>query len=194
MFEYKKGITTSDDIIEHILFRLNDDYEGACLTITDFCYNKDKESRDYNMSMIVMDKMFEHNIAKQCSGQGNQDYDIELTSTGVQIYESGGWKRYIKEYNDAKFNAKKQEDSSKIWSIRSNKATVFTTLFGVICFCWGYYESHENKKKDVQMKKLQDSLTIIKTNNQIVLQSIVPDSSQRQFLKQKYDSLKRSKK
>ena len=138
-------------------------------------------------------EIYKHDIAKECSGQGKQDYDIELTPNGVQIYENGGWRQYIREYNEAKSKAKKQEDDAKIWSIRSNKATVFTTLFGVICFCWGYYESYESKKKDVQIKQLQDSLTIIKTNNQIFLQSIVQDSSQRQYPKQKYDSLKRSK-
>ena len=193
MFEYKKGMTTTDDIIEHILMRLNTDFEGTCLTVSDFCYNQDTQSPDYNMSLKVMSEMFEHKIAKECNGEGKQDYDIELTSKGVQVFQNGGWRQYIKQYNETKAKTERQESESKIWGIRSNQATVFATFFGIICFFWGLTGSCKNTAKDAEIKQLRDSLTVIKTNTQLFLKSIVQDSSQRQYPKQKYDSLKRSK-
>ena len=193
MFEYKKGITTTDDIIEHILMRLNTDFEGTCLTVSDFCYNQDTQSPDYNISLKVMSEMFEHKIAKECTGEGSQDYDIELISKGVQVFQNGGWRQYIKEYNETKAKTEEQESGSKTWSIRSSKATVFGTFFGAICFFWASFESCENKKKDAEIKQLRDSLSVIKTNTQLFLKSIAQDSSQQQYPKQKYDSLKRSK-
>ena len=113
MFEYKKGITTTDDIIEHILMRLNTDFEGTCLTVSDFCYNQHTKSPDYNISLKVMSEMFEHKIAKECAGEGRQDYDIELTSKGVQVFQNGGWGQYIKQYNETKAKTEEQENDAK---------------------------------------------------------------------------------
>ena len=193
MFEYKKSITTTDDIIEHILMRLNTDFEGTCLTVTDFCYNQETESPDYNMSLKVMSEMFKHEIAKECAGEGSQDYDIELTSKGVQVFQNGGWRQYVKQYNETKAKTEEQENDAKTWDIRGNKATVFTALFAIICFFWALSENSTNAKKDIEIKQLRDSLTVMTTNAELLLKSIVQDSSQRQYPKQKYDSLKRSK-
>lgn len=85
-----------DDIIEHILTRLNTDYAGGCLDVPDFC-QKDG-NYDRILEMRVRTKMYQHGVAFRCSGTGQPDTAIELTAKGAEVYENGGWKKYLIEF------------------------------------------------------------------------------------------------
>ena len=55
MFLYKKGITTVDEIIGHLLFRLNTDFVDTYIPIKDFCLI-DNETIDRIMATRVLEK------------------------------------------------------------------------------------------------------------------------------------------
>ena len=92
--EYTKGITSEDDIIEHILMRLNTDFAGGSLQVPDFCSTKPYDY-DRIMEPCVREKMYEHGVAKRSTGSGQPETAIVLTRKGVQVYNNGGWKKYL---------------------------------------------------------------------------------------------------
>ena len=98
IFVYEKDKTTIDDIIEHILMRLNTDFTGGSLQVPDFCRNASRHEYDYNMEMKVRDKMYKHGIAKRSDGTGQPDTAIVLTAKGADVYENGGWRKYLANY------------------------------------------------------------------------------------------------
>lgn len=108
-FEYIKDVTTVDDIIEHILMRLNTDFEGGCLQVPDFCYIEEKHYYDPTMEMLVRDKMYKHGVAKRCQGRGQSEKAIALTPKGVEVFRRGGWKKYLNENQNSKSEVKNQD-------------------------------------------------------------------------------------
>lgn len=92
-YEYTEQ-TTVDDVIEHILFRLNTNYAGACLQVPDFCSTNDYDY-DRRMEMRVRDKMYRHGVATPCDGEGQPETAVALTVKGMDVHDNGGWKRYL---------------------------------------------------------------------------------------------------
>lgn len=113
-FEYIKDITSTDDIIEHILMRLNTDFEGGCLQVPDFCYIEEKNYYDPTMEMLVRDKMYKHGVAKRCQGRGQSEKAIALTPKGVEVFKRGGWKKYLVAFKEQEMKKKPQTDKTSV--------------------------------------------------------------------------------
>lgn len=88
-----------DDLIEHILLRLNTDFTGSCLKLTDFCIRDNEQYYDEKMLLKVRSTMYKHQIATQCTGNNQPETAIEITARGIFVFESGGWKKYIHDFN-----------------------------------------------------------------------------------------------
>lgn len=97
MFNYNQQMT-EDDVIQHLLMRLNTDFANCCLDVKGFCEIKSFNSIDRRMVKKVISKMYEHDVAMPCSGNDQQEEMIEITSKGIQVFDQGGWKKYLTEY------------------------------------------------------------------------------------------------
>jgi hypothetical protein len=106
-FIYVKGETTVDDIIEHILMRLNTDFTGGSLQVPGFCQIS-RYDYDRNMELKVRDKMYRHGVAKRSNGQGQPETAIVLTAKGVEVYEQGGWKKYLADLEEERAEARQK--------------------------------------------------------------------------------------
>ncbi len=100
--------TTEDDVIEHILMRLNTDFVVGCLQVPDFCKKKlHGGTYDRTLEMLVREKMYEHDVATRCTGKGQPDTAIMLRPKGVKVYKNGGWKKYLIEFEKEKIEKEK---------------------------------------------------------------------------------------
>jgi len=93
-FVYTLGVTTEDDVIEHILKRLNTDFANCALDVVAFCRLPDGKY-DALMVKLVLEKMLVTGIVKISTGSGQSDTAIEITAVGIQMYKKGGWKEYL---------------------------------------------------------------------------------------------------
>lgn len=121
MFIYKKGQTSVDDIIEHILMRLNSDFAGGSLQVPDFC-STSRYDYDHIMEMKVRDKMYRHGIAERSDGAGQPETAIMLTAKGADVFDNGGWKAYLD----------KHEQQLKLDQEKSNKPTSQIVINGPV--------------------------------------------------------------
>jgi hypothetical protein len=100
--------TTEDDVIEHILIRLNTDFVGGCLQVPDFCVKKPHSGTyDRTLEMLVREKMYDHDVATRCTGKGQPDTAIMLRPNGVKVHKNGGWKKYLIEFEKEKIEKEK---------------------------------------------------------------------------------------
>lgn len=90
---------TEDDVIEHLLMRLNTDFVQCCLDVRGFCETPSNHDLiDRKMVKKVISKMYEHDVAMPCTGDDQPIETIEVTTKGIKVYENGGWKKYLTEY------------------------------------------------------------------------------------------------
>ena len=113
MFTLNKD-TTVDDVIEHIILRLNTDFEGAYLELNQFCrYDESDEDYDYDkkMAALVLDKMLEYDLVKLA----NHGFDrVVLRPNGIKAYKSGGWKKYLNDVDQLKAEKERLARQPKI--------------------------------------------------------------------------------
>lgn len=106
--------TTVDDVIEHVLMRLSTDFNGSCLQLPDFCRRSLNERYDSNMELKARTKMYKHNVAEWCNGIGQPETAIKVTAFGIEVFEGGGWKKYLADYEEEEAERKKREKQSPI--------------------------------------------------------------------------------
>jgi hypothetical protein len=106
--------TTVDDVIEHLIKRLNTDFLGAYLEVNHFCHNTETSEDhefDKQMEMLVKDKMLKYDVAKLTEPNS---YRILLRPNGVIAYKKGGWKKYLIELENEHLNKLKENNRPNI--------------------------------------------------------------------------------
>ena len=88
-FIYQKGITTIDEIIGNLLFRLNTNFLDTYIDITHFCSN------DTIMATRVLEKILKYDVATQSTGTGCQDFEIILRPNGEDIKTIDQWTQFV---------------------------------------------------------------------------------------------------
>lgn len=97
--------TSVDDVIEHILVLLNTNFRGGCLSVPDFCRRDDDDyGYDVRIEKLVRSKMYNYGVAEPCRGSGQPETSVELTTKGVEVYDSGGWKKHLLQLTKEKQN------------------------------------------------------------------------------------------
>ncbi len=163
-FEYTIN-TTVDDIIDHILERLNTDYLGGCLNITDFCWLNNENQLDHKMVLRVKSKIFESGIAKKCSGSGQSDWMIELEAKGVEIFDEGGWKKHLQNLN----NNNQQRNNIKVSDFIIKVSNEFSNnLNNKYFFGKGVPTFREDLKKKINELSKNDKIPFVYQVEQIV--------------------------
>lgn len=94
MFIYKKGTTTVDEIIGHLLMRLNTDYPDTYIPIRDFC-RADSETVDEIMATRVLEKMIKYDVATSSPGTGCDEFDMVLRPNGKNITNTLQWTQFV---------------------------------------------------------------------------------------------------
>jgi hypothetical protein len=94
MFIYKKGTTTDDEIIGHLLFLLNNEFIETYIPIKDFCHI-DKNTIDRVMATRVLEKMIKYDVATPSPGTGCDEFDIVIRPNGENIVSTDQWIRFI---------------------------------------------------------------------------------------------------
>ncbi|GAB3890049.1 hypothetical protein [Spirosoma agri] len=112
-FEYTSD-TTVDDIIEHILMRLNTDFKGSCLQVPDFCHTSNYDY-DTHMELKVRSKMYEHGVAKRCQGVGQPETAINIMAKGIDVFDNGGWQKYLADYEAQDMVRRERENQPPIY-------------------------------------------------------------------------------
>jgi hypothetical protein len=97
MFIYKKGTTTVDEIIGHLLMRLNTDCPDTYIPIKDFCRADitDSETIDRIMATRVREKMLKYDVATSSSGTGCDEFDMVLRPNGENITSTLQWTKFV---------------------------------------------------------------------------------------------------
>ena len=93
-FIYQKGITTIDEIIGNLLFRLNTEFLDTYINIADFCLDKD-DSIDRMMATRVLEKMLKYDVATQTTGIGCYEFDVVLRPNGEHIKTIDQWTQFV---------------------------------------------------------------------------------------------------
>ncbi|NBB31862.1 hypothetical protein [Cellulophaga sp. BC115SP] len=115
---------TEDDVIEHLLMRLNTDFVQCCLDVRGFCETPSNHDLiDRKMVKKVISKMYEHDVAMPCTGDDQPIETIEVTTKGIKVYENGGWKKYLLEFE--KLN---QENDNK--AIQEQNIIITGSVYG----------------------------------------------------------------
>jgi hypothetical protein len=94
MFIYKKGTTTDDEIIGHLLFLLNNEFIETYIPIKDFCHI-DKNTIDRVMATRVLEKMIKYDVATPSPGTGCDEFDVVIRPNGENIVSTDQWIRFI---------------------------------------------------------------------------------------------------
>jgi hypothetical protein len=106
---------TEDDVIEHLLMRLNTDFVQCCLDVRGFCATPSSHDLiDRKMVKKVISKMYEHDVAMHCTGDDQPIETIEVTTKGIKVYENGGWKKYLLEFEKQKTEEQNKKEQSSI--------------------------------------------------------------------------------
>lgn len=87
--------TTVDDVIEHLINRLNTDFLGGAIEINHFCHwdeKQDDHEYDRQMTMLVKSKMLKYDLVNNPNHTENK---VILKTNGVIAYKEGGWKKYL---------------------------------------------------------------------------------------------------
>lgn len=115
MFVYKPGITSEDDIIEDIINELiKPEWAGGCLQVPDWCRTPENYSYDYHMEQMVRERMYQHKVAIRCTGSNQPQTAIMITTKGIKVGRSGGWKAYLKIEAERKLaDIKKRADDER---------------------------------------------------------------------------------
>lgn len=111
-FIYKPDVHDEDDVIECLLSEMiTPAYAGGCLQVPGYLHIN---SYDYDrfMEPTVREKMYEHGVAKQCTGEGQSETAIMITPKGIKVAKEGGWKAYLNKVRE-EAEARKREQLSK---------------------------------------------------------------------------------
>lgn len=167
-FVYRQGVTTVDDVIEHVFMRINTDFLDTYLDVNGFCRIKEWES-DSGMVRMVVNKMFEYGVAKKWGGRLATSSEIEVTAKGIELYRNGqGWKwilaaerakaeliaRQLAEKEAEERSLREREHSLKLREIdlqskavaEAKKTSVATWVASFIAFAsvgWSYFKTDE---------------------------------------------------
>jgi hypothetical protein len=185
IFDYTES-TTVDDIIEHILMRLNTDFAGGALQVPDFCSRKTDRGYNHAQEMEVRAKMYEHGVARQSDGEGQSEKTVELTAKGAQIYRQGGWKKYIDGFEESQIKTAKTERADKRWG---RLEIIGPLVIGILGLGYGFYKDSSSDRKDQQIKALQDSLRIVNAEIQGISKEKTSNLPQLQSQKHKIDTV-----
>lgn len=174
--------TSIDDIIERIVKRLCDsDTKGTWQYVEDFCVSTSGEI-DPSIVKQVYAKMRSHDI---CTENDSSNPRIDITATGINIYNAGGWKKYINDLSIADIKASKKEKKEAERSSITYWAGIIAVIVSSIGLFVTLYDKYSNKNKGIIISN-KDSIVNIKKNVKPIEQKV---SSKKNVPVQKHDSL-----
>ncbi len=119
MFIYKKGTTTVDEIIGHLLFQLNTEFIDSYIPIKDFCHI-DKETIDKIMARRVLEKMIKYDVATSSPGTGCDEFDLVLRPNGENIISTDQWIKFTTIQDKIMAEKEKQNNPQPIFNNYGN--------------------------------------------------------------------------
>jgi hypothetical protein len=90
--------TTVDEIIDQILYELNNEFLGSSLCVPHFCVPTGKENHEYDQrkELQVRTKMINSGIVTANQNSQGRMYYVSLAEPGTHFPDKGDWLNYIK--------------------------------------------------------------------------------------------------